>query len=302
MGWRSETESGGGSTFPAIFNTRRMSLLPEYVKLEPIAHKYFSSHNEEYMSVSKILHHLEPPFDSETVSYFSARKQLRIEQRADITGIEPYAHDIRLRQKVLLAQWAQKNKDSTDVGTLIHNTIEHHLKFKMPTGNQFDAAAADIVQKYLSPYKVFYAEEVLYSNHFLAAGTADFLGQRTGGKNPVIDIIDYKTNASKGIQYRSEYGKYMLDPVTHLEQCSYNHYCLQQSIYARFLEEHGFRLGQIRLVYVPPADPMNHFVIPVPYMKQEAEAILLHLHSTNVLRGRSRQTINVNGTTSLPPQ
>lgn len=264
-----------------------MPLLPEFVKLEPIAHKYFSQTGEEYLSVSKILHHIEPPFDSERISYFVARKELRTEMNSTVTGREPYEHDIRFRQKVVLAQWAQKNKDSTDVGTRIHNCIEHFAKKQMPCGDaDYDTAAQDIWLTYLAPYKNFHAEEVLYSQYFRASGTADFLGVRKAGKSPVIDIVDYKTNASKGIVYRSEYNNYLLEPVQHMEQCNYNHYCLQQSIYMRFLEEHGFTPGQIRLIYVPPSDPMKHFPIPVPYMKREAEAILLHLAGKGILRAR----------------
>lgn len=264
-----------------------MPLLPEFVKLEPVAHKYFSSTGEEYLSVSKVLHHIEPPFDSERISYFKARKECRIEMRTDVTGHEPTESTIRFRQKVLLQQWKDKNVASTDVGTLIHNCIEHRVKTGMPCGSlQYDDAAADIVEKYLSGYKAFHAEEVLYSKFFRAAGTADFLGVRKAGRSSVIDITDYKTNASKGIQYQSDYGNYLLDPVQHMEQCNYNHYCLQQSIYMRFLEEHGFTPGRIRLIYIPPADSMNHFPIPVPYMKREAEAILLSLNSKGILRAR----------------
>lgn len=264
-----------------------MPLLPEFVKLEPIAHKYFSSTGEEYLSVSKVLHHIEPPFDSERISYLKARKECRVEFRTDVTGMEPSEATIRFRQKILLAQWAEKNKASTDVGTRIHNCIENYAKTKMPCGDlEYDQAAHSVWLKYLAEYKTFHAEEVLYSKFFLAAGTADFLGVRKQGKSPVIDITDYKTNASKGIQYHSDYGNYLLDPVQHLEQCNYAHYCLQQSIYARFLEEHGFTIGRIRLIYIPPTDPMNHFPIPVPYMKREAEAILLSLNQRGILRAR----------------
>lgn len=261
-----------------------MPLLQPFVHLEHIEHKYYSRTGAEYMSVSKILHHIEPPFDSDRISYFKARKDLRVEYKTEVSGIEPPESQIQLRAKILQAQWKDKNKASTDVGTLIHNTIENWVRHKMPVGNRYDEAAKDIFEKYLAEYKVFYPEEVLYSKVFRSAGTADFLGVRKGGKSPVIDITDYKTNASKGIVYQSDYGNYMLEPVTHLEHCNYVHYCIQQSIYMRMLEEHGFAPGRIRLIYVPPDNPMAHFPIPVPYMKREAEAILLHLHQRGVLR------------------
>lgn len=269
--------------------TRAMPLLPEFVKLEPTAHKYFAQTGEEYLSVSKVLHHVEPLFDSERISYFKARKECRVELRTDVTGIEPDESMIRFRQKILLAQWADKNRASTDVGTRIHNCIENYAKTKMPCGDlEYDQAAHSVWLKYLAEYKIFHAEEVLYSKFFRVAGTADFLGIRKGGKSPVVDIVDYKTNASKGIVHRSDYNNYLLEPVQHMEQCNYNHYCLQQSIYMRFLEEHGFTPGQIRLIYIPPTDPLNHFPIPVPYLKLEAEAILLHLNSKGILHARSR--------------
>lgn len=272
-----------------------MGLLPSYVKLEPISHRYYSSDGDEYISVSKSLHHIEEPFNKELISYASAKKQLKIELKTEKTGIQPSEDQIKMRQQILLAQWADKNKRSTDHGTLIHNTIENYLKSGgVSCGNEeLDGMARSVYETYLKEYKTFYAEEVLYSAHFNLAGTSDFLGVRKGGKKPVIDIVDYKTNASKGIQFRSEYGKFLLEPVSHLEHCNYIHYCLQQSIYGRMLEDHGYTVGQIRLIYIPPETPAMHFPIPVPYMKKEAEAILLYLNSKGILRGRARQTIRV---------
>lgn len=285
-----------------------MPLLPELVKLEPVAHKYFSSAGEEYLSVSKIYGSVKSVQDFEMIAYFSARKELRVEYRTDVTGIEPDQKNILLRKKILLAKWGANSKNSTDEGTYVHGLAETRAKHWILTGGiHYDQAIEDVYQKYLSEYNEFYVEEVLYSQYFLAAGTADFLGVRCiQDRKKVIDIVDYKTNSSKGIEYRSQYKNRMLAPVSHLECCSYNHYCLQQSVYARFLEEHGFTIGQIRLISIPPyneekfqasggvlGNPMNHFPIPVPYMKREAEAILLHLNQKGILRGRNRQTIRL---------
>jgi hypothetical protein len=251
-----------------------MSLLPHHVTLEPIAHKYFDVHGQEYQSVSAFFKHFKKPFP-ENQSYFSARKELRIERESffgrELTKEEIAKipeNEILVRQQALIIKWAAKNKASTDIGTEIHNAIEDFLK----TGivNPKWTFIPDMVQQYFPEYRAMFPEECLYSKRFFLAGTSDLPVLRKGTTN-VINIYDYKTNQAKGITYFSEYKNRLLGPLAHLEECSYIEYCLKMSIYAKMLEEAGWQIGALWLIYIPPANPTGHFLIPVPYMKAEVE-------------------------------
>ena len=81
-------------------------------------------------------------------------------------------------------------------------------------------------------------------------------------------------NTNKVINYYSPYGNKLLKPVNFLDDCQYNLYALQLSIYAYFYEvETGKRCRQMRLLYYDRI--LKKFqIIPVPYMKMEAIAIL----------------------------
>lgn len=264
-------------------------LLAPWVKLDPVPHKYFDSLGNEYLSVSRILHFLQEEFDDQRVSYFSARKVLR----AEMPGREPSEQEIQLRQRALLVMWKQKNTDSVTIGKYIHDCIEQYLKFGiLPAEDpKMYTAAPQIASTYLSGNRQSFVEECLYSKKYFIAGTSDFLGMRMAGQSPVIDISDYKTNASKGIEYSSQYGNWLKGPVSHMEDCSYNKYALQLSLYAWMLEEHGFRPGRLRLIFVPPTDPEKHFAIPIPYMRAEVQEILSYLEAAGEIR--LRQTAEV---------
>ena len=54
-------------------------------------------------------------------------------------------------------------------------------------------------------------------------------------ENGLFDINDYKTN--KVINFYSQYAKKLLPPMDHLDDCQYNIYALQLSIYAYFYEQ-----------------------------------------------------------------
>lgn len=272
-----------------------MSLLAHKVKLEPVEHKYFDTDGREYISISKVLSMLHEPFDAERISYYSARKQLRHEMNPSAKGdakawkVQPSEAQIELRQKALQMQWKQKNKESIDIGSFIHQSIETMLQFGvLPDDKNLADATESILKEHLSGYQEFYVEEVLYSNKYLVAGTSDFIGRKVGGDNPVMEISDYKTNASKGIVFSSDYNKWLNFPVAHLEDCNYIHYALQLSFYALMMEEHGYRPGRLRLIYIPPTDPQKYFAIPIPYLKLEVEAILEYLASTGkILRNET---------------
>jgi hypothetical protein len=73
-------------------------------------------------------------------------------------------------------------------------------------------------------------------------------------------------NTNKKIDTTSMFGN-MLDPVSHLNDCNYNHYRLQISVYAWMLEQAGYKVRGTRFTHLN-----NPYIFN--YMKDEVEAIL----------------------------
>jgi len=237
--------------------------IDNYVYLDKESHRYYDRDGREYESVSRFIGRFSKPFDRELISRMSAKKK----------GVS---------QDSLLAEWDKKRDDSIDHGNRIHDALE---KFEKTT--LIDPSNEDLRPMILSVnsvYKDYYrrhAEVILYDSEELIAGTTDKLLQTTSHKNCVIDFDDFKTNLKKGIQYKNEYGNYMLGPVSHLMDCNYNKYALQLSIYAYlFQKKTGRKIGALNLMFIPPTDMLGYKRIPTPYLKAEVEAMFEYRRQT----------------------
>ena len=227
-------------------------------------HRYFHNGGAEYRSVSKVLRSFEPEFDSEKISYYSAKKELKLK------GISsPSEADVVVAQERLKAEWSDTNKAACDVGTYIHDLLEHYGKTTVIKDAAYEVMIRGVYSTF-SKYKVMMDEQCLHYDEYLVAGTADKLLLRPGTRN-VIDIVDYKTNLSKGIVTSSKYGNRMKKPFDHLEHCNFVTYTLQLSMYALMVEmQYGYKVGSLTLIYIPPNNPSSWKLIPISYMKYEA--------------------------------
>jgi hypothetical protein len=236
------------------------------VKLRASDHRYFDIDGREFISWSSFVKNFEPVFDRERISKASAIKHGRT-------------------QESVLAEWDKKRDDAASHGTRIHNALEDYSKtFQIDEVNKdLEAMMKSIMREYQEYYQC-YDEECLYTNHGIA-GTADKILVVSKGVNSPIDIEDFKTNLSKGIDFENKYGKYFSGPISHLSHCNYNKYSLQLSMYAYMLEEMlGRKVRKLRIRYIPPADKMQHVTLPVPYMKKEIEAMIDYWKKSVVLQ------------------
>jgi hypothetical protein len=220
-------------------------------------HQYFDQIGLEYMSVSKFLEMLCPKFDTEMMAAASAKKR----------GVT---------KEVILQEWRAKAKTAQDHGNRIHNALEKYL-----LTTQIDEAnkdLVDIIKTICSSYSGYYRvmpEEMLYDVEHRIAGTSDLVLMVTNSAKGKFDIEDFKTNVSKGIQFYDQYGKSMLHPLEHFENCNYNKYAMQLSIYAYMVEKlTGKKLRKMNILFIPPDNLLSWRRIPVPYMKKEVEAAL----------------------------
>ena len=88
-----------------------------------------------------------------------------------------------------------------------------------------------------------------------------------------FDIYDWKRSAKLPDTNRWQRGWKGLE---HLEDTSYNHYCLQQNLYRYILEHnYGLRIGNMHLVAFHP-DLASFKLMRVPRMDKEIEHMLMH--------------------------
>lgn len=221
------------------------------IKFIEEGHKYIKD-DIEYTSVSKILSLVEPVFPAKVIAKNIAKSQG--------TTIEE-----------VLQEWKRKRDMASEIGNDIHNALDEFSKNGNSKDPYWERVAGNLEEELFSKYNAVDSEFVLHSDKYLAAGTADRLCYRN--KN-IIDIRDFKTNETRGIQYTDKYNKFMREPLGYLENTNYNRYCLQLSCYGFMVEEQlKYKIGNLALIFIPPVDPMGWQYIPVPYMKREAEIL-----------------------------
>jgi len=135
-------------------------------------------------------------------------------------------------QAQVLAEWAAASKESTDKGTLFHKYAEDYINNRVFPNN-----TAKVLKK---QFKSFYrqyvetgrlipivSEFVIGDKDLALAGMIDqlFLDPKTG----TLHIFDWKTN--KRIRRKSDFHAFFKAPISSLEECEYNIYSLQLSIY-----------------------------------------------------------------------
>ena len=233
--------------------------LDDYVTLEPISHRYFDKDGREYESVSRFIGRFKQPFDREMISRRTAKSR-------------------KVSQATILAEWDKKRDNAIDHGNRIHDALDKFDKTTIIDPENEDLRPTILAISVL--FRDYYrnvSEAVLYDTESLIAGTTDKILQTTSHAKSVIDFDDYKTNLSKGIEFKSSYGNYMTGPVSHLQDCNYNHYALQLSTYAYlFQKKTGRKIGMLNILFIPPHDHLHFRRIPVPYMKLEVEAMFRH--------------------------
>ena len=147
--------------------------------------------------------------------------------------------------------------------------------------------------------------EGIYPEHFVYLKSAGVCGQsdRVEVVKDTVDIIDYKTNKEiKKFSFVNWEGKSvkMTGPCSHLDDCNFNHYALQLSIYMYIIIKHNprYKPGKLMLHHVifekqgedkfgnpillndKNNEPIVKTVVPyeAPYMKSEVIAMINYLN------------------------
>ena len=241
------------------------------ILFDPDKHRYTTRLGKELTSVTRVIKKIIIPFDRDGISYNMA-KQLAYKE-----GI-----GVKEAQKRILDQWDSKLISATNRGNFIHDNLEKYL-LTGECDSKLDKAVTQLQSVFKNGHR-YYTEARTYSLAYMTAGTGDLIVQRQRGEQSIYDFYDYKTNEARGIQFDSinrkktpvkHYNKFLMSPLNYLEDCNYNHYALQLSLYAFMAQlTWGLNIGKLAILYINNELELNQY--PVPYMKMEVKALLEH--------------------------
>ena len=204
--------------------------------------------NRPYISVSKLLSLYKEPFDS---AFHAERKALK----EGVTKDE------------ILSKWDKMTKDACDKGQNIHSILENYIKTGVIEDNVLIEKLNEVFNK--SSYKNVRTEYLVYSDEYEVAGTSDII---CDVDSDTFDVYDFKTN--KKFTFDNGYGKYLKPPLNNLQQCHYNDYSIQLSLYAYLYS--ALTNKKVRKICILYHNGKEFKSYPTPYLHWEVSVLLKH--------------------------
>jgi hypothetical protein len=272
----------------------------------PESHKYLSidpRDNTDWKSVTTVLSSFKNPFDGRSIAEKSSRKK----------GSKWYG----LTPERILEIWKNESQRAIDLGNFYHDREE--LKYLQNKTMFMHGQELPVIHSLTDQYgrKTASSQRLIpgiYPEHMVYLKSAEIVGQsdRVEVADGLVHIGDYKTN--KKIEYTSFVdwegkSKKMLGPVSHLDDCNFNHYSLQLSVYMYMVLRHNPKLkpgtitvyhiefetiGEDEFGYPIEARDQNgnpivkkENVIPISYMEREVTDILEYIKSNPVRKKES---------------
>ena len=266
------------------------------IKFNADNHSYSSIDGEaiDWISVTTLVSHFKKPFDAKKVA-----EKVSKSKKSKWSGIDP---------NTIQQIWSNEADRSILLGTWYHNqrvidlcslaSIERE-GITVPVFKPSEVTQGVKIAPLQKLEPGVYPEHMVYLRSVGICGQSDLV-EVVNGK---VNIIDYKTNKEiKKESYVNWEGQSekMLPPVDSLDDCNFNHYALQLSIYMYIILKHNPKLkpGRIFIHHISfeveaednwgypvikkdeNGDPILKEVkpIPVPYLVDEVLAIMHYLH------------------------
>lgn len=252
---------------------KQLNLIPQLLK--SFNHIQFVERNHTYnnleldrtlKSVTTVLNSLKQKFNRDYWSRFKA-------EEAGVT------------QEEILQEWDYKRHLGISRGNFVHDKFEKLLQRKTirspknsldkfgPYSKDYLEHTAILNQQMVEairnyPYIPIVQEYVVGND--IIGGMLDNISYNEKTKNFII--LDYKTD--KQFNYKSPYKKKFLKPLSHLDECEYNKYALQLSLYRLIIEQAipDIRFDDNTVIWFYFGANKAQ-IIKLPYYKKEAEDV-----------------------------
>lgn len=249
------------------------------INVTDLVHSFVAPFDKEFWSGVKALEKLIPR-DRWQVEKKSVLSKHKIDNDLLMTYDISEADFNREKQNVL-DQWEKNKQDACDRGTQIHRQLENSLKNgnasleRFGLGGKFevinDYSDLDLPRGAYSEYPIS-----VDCDGFTLKGKIDLLVK--DGSD--IIIVDFKTNNKinqKASSYNSQTrtSQRMLYPLNKLDNCNFNEYQLQLSVYAWMLQQIKPELS-IRELIIYHIDPISQkgTMYKCEYMQHEVQIML----------------------------
>lgn len=280
------------------------------IAFEEDAHIYYdvTCPEKKFISVTTLIHSFTQPFDKEFWSAYKALEKLlskdewAIEKKSllntkkfdkvllELHGINE--NDFNKEQQSILDAWDLENRNSCERGTKIHAELENSFYKKK---QNIDLSKYQIGGKFecIKDHNELDLENGVYPEYLISrvsddgklriAGQIDLLVKK-GNK---IVIGDWKTNKKIDLKSffdsKTKSSTKMKYPLNNLDDCNYNHYCLQLSTYAWMIQKYNpeFEIEDLVLVHFDHSDNMT--VYHLPYLKNEVIKMLAYYKKESIL-------------------
>lgn len=217
---------------------------------------YIDGSTDGYISVTTLIHDYFEKFDADKV----IEKMMKSPNwtRSQYYGISP---------PEIKSQWEEHGDECSRLGTITHNDIE---KFYNGVTVQNNTLEFEYFLKFyernpeLRPYRT---EWTVFDERLKLAGSIDMLFIDDNGD---YHIYDWKR--SKSIKKHNKYQK-GLYPLSHLDDCNFNHYSLQLNIYRKLLKlNYGIDVKSMCLIQLHP-DWKTYIKYECPILDSEVDLL-----------------------------
>lgn len=280
------------------------------VNFDPIKHEYtlIDNPNRKFISATTLIHKYAQEFQKDFWSLFKALEKVTLDtngwngenkvkelkrkkwyrERSE-EGLKTFvaSHEdqilIYATKHAIELDWKKKNEEACEKGTEFHNFKEAESiangKTMFEVRDEFGVTSGEVNLDVIPFHmgldldnlaEAFYPELRLYMLDHGISGTSDCVYVLP---NRWVIIEDYKTN--KELKFENRYQK-MKFPLEHLDDCNWNHYRLQLSLYMYMLERRGYIPKSLAIIYKEER-------LEFDYLRDEVEALLEHYENTKAL-------------------
>jgi hypothetical protein len=184
----------------------------------------------------------------------------------------------------IIAAWDRLREDAAGRGTYMHQQFEYFLNRGLVDLQSSEMRMFLRYIKTLEGWAVYRTEWMIYGEEEWLAGSIDCCLIDSSGS---IMLTDWKRSRGLARKYES-YGKYMLEPLQHVPDCSGWRYRLQLNCYKYLLEKYyDCAVSRMCVVCTHPENGAHPYIDVVESLDAEVEAIMCeqrrlareHIHS-----------------------
>jgi len=225
----------------------------------------------KWTSVTTLISSLKKPFDAKKVA-----ERVSKNKKSKWYGVDP---------KLIVQIWDNEATRATTLGTFYHNQRESDLcsfasiereGITVPVFKPYEGENGLKIAPLQKLEPGVYPEHMVYLKSAGLCGQSDLVEVVNGR----VNIIDYKTNKEiKTESFKNWEGmtEKMLDPVQHLDDCNFNHYALQLSVYMYIILKHNPKLqaGKIFIHHIIfEVDGEDQYGYPISKLDVNGEPIV----------------------------